>query len=100
MPLGMLISGVLDLVLKEILLLIVNVLLTVFRSKKLHGINGVIVTTDSMKMITLIVVYQLLIQLLMIQSFILLFAWIIVKVVLLILPVMLVLLDMDSMTIV
>jgi hypothetical protein len=64
MPLGMLISGVLDLVLKELLLLNVNVLLTVFRSKKLHGINGVIVTTDSMKMITLIVVYQLLIQLL------------------------------------
>lgn len=50
LPLGMLISGVLDLVLKELLLLIVNVLLTVLWSKKLHGIDGVIVTTDILKM--------------------------------------------------
>jgi hypothetical protein len=42
-PLGTIISNVLDLVLKEVLKLIVNVLPKTLKYKKLHGINIVIV---------------------------------------------------------
>jgi hypothetical protein len=57
--LGMIISGVLDIVLKELTLLIVHVLLVTFKSKQLHGINGVIVTTVIIMILVLMLVLNL-----------------------------------------